>query len=299
MLDYTSLTALAAVVREGSFERAAAGLGVTPSAISQRIRALEERVGTILVVRGQPCTATAIGSQLCAHVARVQLMEDEMVADLPDLATEIRPKGPVTMRVAVNADSLATWFIAAAASFAVKTGAYFDLVSDHESDTAERLRAGEVLAAVTADAPQVQGCRMISLGAQQYVANAAPAFVEKWFPEGIDAASLAIAPALRFDRKDRLQLRWAREVTGSERIGPTHWIPTTQAGVDVTLAGFAWGINPVELVADHIAAGRLVDLSPGLDLAVPPQWQQARIGNRLLRSLTDAVVAAARAHLTQ
>ena len=54
MLDYASLFALSTVVREGSFERAARALNVTPSAISQRIRLLEERVGCALVVRAQP-----------------------------------------------------------------------------------------------------------------------------------------------------------------------------------------------------------------------------------------------------
>ena len=61
MLDYAALSALVSVVREGSFERAARALHVTPSAISQRIRLLEERVGCTLVVRGQPCRAIDVG----------------------------------------------------------------------------------------------------------------------------------------------------------------------------------------------------------------------------------------------
>src|ERR1700761_1856809 len=113
MLDYASLAALAAVIREGSFERAAAVLGVTPSAVSQRVKALEERLGTVLVVRGQPCTATATGARLCAHAERVRLLEGEMAADLPGLATA---PGPASLRVAVNADSLGTWFLPAAAA---------------------------------------------------------------------------------------------------------------------------------------------------------------------------------------
>ena len=116
MLDYASLAALAAVVREGSFERAARALHVTPSAISQRVRLLEERVGCALVVRGQPCQATDTGRRLCQHVDRVRLLEHELHAGLPTLD----PTGEARVRlpVAVNADSLATWFAPAVAAFA-------------------------------------------------------------------------------------------------------------------------------------------------------------------------------------
>ena len=54
MLDYPLLEAVAALDREGSFEGAARALHVTSSAISQRVKLLEERVGTPLVVRGGP-----------------------------------------------------------------------------------------------------------------------------------------------------------------------------------------------------------------------------------------------------
>jgi LysR family transcriptional regulator (chromosome initiation inhibitor) len=224
MLDYASLAALAAVIREGSFERAATVLGVTPSAVSQRVKALEERLGTVLVVRGQPCTATATGGRLCAHAERVRLLEGEMAADLPGLAETMAP-GPVSLRVAVNADSLGTWFLPAAAAFAEATGTLLDFVLDAEEHTAERLRSGEVLAAVTADPVPVQGCRIVPLGSLRYVATASPGFVARYFAGGVGAESLAQTPALRFDRRDRLQLGWAETVAGESVIGPVHWIP--------------------------------------------------------------------------
>ena len=156
MLDYPALAAVAAVVREGSFERAASVLGVTASAVSQRVRALEERLGAVLVVRSQPCTATATGARLCAHVERVRLLEGEMVTTLPTLASAASHEGPPTVRVAVNADSLGAWFLPAVVAFAEQSGALVDLVLDAEEHTADRLRSGEVLAAVTADTAPVQ-----------------------------------------------------------------------------------------------------------------------------------------------
>jgi LysR family transcriptional regulator, chromosome initiation inhibitor len=295
MLDYAALAALAAIVREGSFDRAAASLGVTPSAISQRIRALEERLGTALVTRGQPCAATPTGARLCAHVERVRLLEGEVVTDLPPLAgVSADAAKPVTVRVAVNADSLGTWFLPAAARFAERNGALLDLVLDGEEHTAERLRTGEVLAAVTAGTAPVPGCRTVALGSLRYVATASPDFLRRHFPAGVTADALARAPVLRFDHKDKLQARWMAQAVGAELTAPVHWIPATHGFVDAALVGLGWGMNPIALAEPHLAAGRLVELLPGRRLDIPLHWQQARIGARLLESLTRDVVAAAR-----
>ena len=202
-----SLAAVAAVIREGSFERAAAALGVTPSAVSQRVRGLEERLGTVLVVRGQPCLATDVGRTLAAHVDRVRMLE-------ADLAPSLAPNGPpLTLRVAVNADSLATWFPAAAGAFARSTGLLLDLTLEDEAHTVARLRSGEVLAAVTADPEPVPGCLTIALGSLRYAACASPDYLRRFFPAGVTPEALAVAPHLRFDRRDVLQSRWAERRT--------------------------------------------------------------------------------------
>ncbi len=298
MLDYAALSSLAAVVREGSFERAAAALGVTPSAVSQRVKALEERVGTVLVQRGQPCVATPAGAKLCAHVDRVRLLEGEVAASLPGIAGAGQD-GPLTLRVAVNADSLGTWFVPAAARFAAMSGALLDITLDDEAHTAERLRDGEVLAAVSADPVPVQGCRTRPLGSLRYAATASPDFVATRFPDGVTPAALAQAPVLRFDRRDGLQGRWARSVAGIDLAAPVHWLPSTQGFVDAALAGLGWGLNPLALVEPHLASGRLVELRPGQRLDVPLHWQYARIGARILADLTREVVLAARRDLVQ
>ena len=300
MLDYPALAALAAVIREGGFERAAAALGVTPSAVSQRIRALEERVGTTLVVRCQPPKPTEAGAKLCAHVEQVRLLEGELVQGLPVLGEAGRGNAaPVTLRVAVNADSLGSWFLPAMARFAERTGAFLDLVLDGEEHTAERLRSGEVLAAVTADPVPVPGCRIRPLGALRYVATASPGFLRRHAPQGVDAAALARAPVLRFDRKDSLQARWAQEVLGILLDAPTHWVPSTQGFLDASLAGLGWALNPRQMADAHLAAGRLVELVPGRPLDVALHWQHARLGARLLDVLTHEVSAEAKRSLSQ
>lgn len=175
MLDYASLAALAAVVREGSFERAAVALHVTPSAVSQRIKLLEERLGCVLVVRGQPCAATDSGRLLCRHVEQVGMLEHDLQQALPKLTALAAGRTPVTLRVAVNADSLETWFVAALQTFLEREEARLDVALDDQEHTLQWLRSGEVLAAVTAHAQPVQGCNSVPLGKLSYVATASPA----------------------------------------------------------------------------------------------------------------------------
>lgn len=287
MLDYPSMAAVAAVVREGTFEKAAASLGVTPSAVSQRVKGLEDRLGAILIVRGSPCHATEIGTRLCAHVEQVQLLEGELIETLPGLSPAAHQ--PATIRVAVNADSLSTWFPVAAAAFADETGGLLDLVVDDEAHTAQRLQSGDVLAAVTADPKTVTGCKLYPVGSLEYVAVASPAFADRHFSTGLNQASLHKAPMLRFDRRDVLQLRWAGEAHGATISPPTHWAPSTQGMLDLTLAGLGWSLAPVQLASRLIEQRRLVELPPGKRVTVPLYWQRSRLAARLLDQLTTAV----------
>jgi LysR family transcriptional regulator (chromosome initiation inhibitor) len=293
MLDYALLAALAAVIRTGSFERAAQQLHVTPSAVSQRVKLLEERLGTILVVRGIPCTGTPAGQRLCQHVEQVSLLESELRHELPGIQ---HAGPPVTVRIAVNADSLATWFVAAMAQ---TPDCLFDLVLDDQEHSADWLRRGEVLAAVTASAKPVQGCDSTPLGALRYIATASPAFVRRYLPEGLDDASLAHAPRLTFNSKDRLQMQWTRQAFGTEIASPTHWLPSSQAFIDAALAGLGWGMNPERLIAGHLRDGRLVALVPDQPLDVPLFWQRSRIASSTLADITRAVLSTARAMLQQ
>lgn len=295
MVDHALIAAVAAVVREGSFERAARALFITPSAVSQRVRLLEERIGTVLIVRGQPCVATEVGARLCRHAEFVGMLEAELRRDLPALASAdpVPDGGRPTLRIAVNADSLGTWFIDAMARVTQADTALLDIVVDDQEHTAEWLRRGRVLAAVTALATPVAGCRLHRLGSLRYVATASPSFASRWFAPGLSAATLRRAPALRFDRKDRLQEQWVRRQVRRDLDLPSHWLPSTHAFVDAALAGIGWCMNPLPLMQTHLDSGRLVELIPGRTLDVPLYWQCSRLPVPTLDRLTAAVVAAA------
>ncbi len=295
MLDYPALSALAAVIREGSFERAAQSLYVTPSAVSQRIRSLEEKVGSALVVRGQPCRATDAGRRLCHHVDRVRLLEQELQGALPALA----PQGltRVALPIAVNADSLATWFAPAIAAFAADAPVLVELAVDDQDHTADWLRSGAVLAAVTGTARSPAGFNSRPLGAMRYVAAASPAYVARYFAAGIGAASLARAPSLVFNAKDALQARWVRRLCHRDVELPRHAVPSAHAFVAAALGGMGWGLHPQSLIAPHLKSGSLVELVPGSPLDVPLYWQHARAASSLIEGLSREVVAAAAGRL--
>jgi LysR family transcriptional regulator (chromosome initiation inhibitor) len=298
MLDYPAARAVAMIVRTGSFEGAARALNVTPSAISQRVKQLEERLGTVLVERGVPCTATERGAWLCRHLEHVGMLEKGLMQHLPGLADPAAPAERVTLNVATNADSLGTWFVPAASAFAQQSGYLLNIAVDDEDHTAEWLRRGRVLAAVTSLAKPVPGCQVRPLGGLRYHATASPAYLARHFPAGVTPEALADAPALTFNQKDRLQQQWLRKTLGRAVAHPTHWLPSTHGFVEATLAGMGWALNPALLVSGHLESGRLLELVPGAVLDVPLFWQVNRLAANQLSALTRNVAAAAARSLT-
>jgi LysR family transcriptional regulator (chromosome initiation inhibitor) len=295
MIDYPAALAVATVVRTGSFEKAARALHITPSAVSQRVKSLEEKLGVALVERGTPCIATEKGARLCRHMELIGALEAGLLDYLPELGEQTG--AAVTLDIAVNADSLGTWFLPAAAQLARSSNIVLSIAVDDQDHTAEWLRRGRVLAAVTSLAEPVAGCRVTSLGKLRYHATASPAYLERHLPNGVTAQAMLQAPALTFNQKDRLQLDWLRATFGIEEAVPTHWLPSTRGFVDACLLGMGWCLNPAQLVADHLAAGRLVELVPGATVDIELYWQVSRLAARQFPQMDKAVTAAARAGL--
>jgi len=297
MIDYAAVRAVAMVVQAGSFELAAKALNVTPSAVSQRVKQLEERLGAVLIERGTPCIATERGEWLCRHMEQVGMLEKELTEHLPGLVDPTASIPRVTLNIATNADSLGTWFPAAISTFTRGSDYLLNIAIDDEGHTAEWLRRGRVLAAITSLAKPVQGCHVTPLGRLRYHATASPDYIERYLSDGISPKTIAAAPALTFNQKDRLQHEWIKQVLGQAVTYPTHWLPSTQSFVDACLGGMGWGLNPTQLVADHLASGRLIELIPGTFFHVPLFWQVNRFAADRLGDLTRSIVATARREL--
>ena len=294
MLDYAGLEALAAVLREGSFERAAKRLHVTPSAISQRIKLLEERAGQVLVLRGTPCSGTEAGRRLCLHLEQVQLLENELRRANPELLAGSASAQAPTLKLAVNVDSLSTWFMEAMAAFTAGGNELLDLRLDDQEHTGERLREGEVIAAVSASGQPIAGCNTWPLGTMRYVAAASPQFIARHFAEGVTPASLARTPMMIYDRKDRLQERWLQAQGLAARTHPPrHFLPSNFGYVRACEIGMGWGMHPTALIARQLTDGTLVELLPGAHLEVPLYWAHPRSAQQSLTRLTQCVMAAA------
>ena len=283
-LDSAQLNAFSAVIDEGSFERAAAVLHITRSAVSQRIKLLEERVGQVLVRRATPCTATEAGQALYRHAREIALSEADALAAIGG-----GPRSTTRLAIGVNADSLATWFPAAMAQAGEDPSITFDIHVEDQDHSANLLREGRVMAAVTADPQPVQGCQVLPLGTLRYRALASPAFMQRFFATGVTATTLARAPMLVFNRKDALQGRYVRRITRRTLTPPVHWLPEAHAFVKATEAGLGWGMAPDLMVAGHLRTGTLVELMAGKPVDVLLYWQYWRLNVQALARMTAAV----------
>ena len=295
MLDYPAARAIALIVQTGSFDAAARRLGVTASAISQRVRNLEERLGTALIERGTPCRATETGALLCHHMEQVSMLEQALMQRLPELGDADAFR--TSLSIATDADSLASWFTEALARFGTEGNCLLNITAQSSQDAADALRSGRVIAAVCALERAIQGCSATPLGNLRYVAAASPEFVLRHFATGVTPETLARAPALCFDQKDQLQQGWVRSAIGQQVALPVHWLPSTHAFVDGCLGGLGWALIPQIMVNDHLASGRLVELVPGAPFDRPLCWQISRIFMPQLSELTQVVIRTASATL--
>jgi LysR family transcriptional regulator, chromosome initiation inhibitor len=298
MIDLVALRALSTVLRLGSFERAARELHVTPSAVSQRVKVLEERLGCVLLIRSAPVTPTPEGARLYRHYLQIEMLEADLQHDLQPLAeageASTRPR---SIPVAVNADSLATWVIPAMADFHQRSGDTLALHVDDQDHTREWLKNGTVFGAVTAAAEPVGGCRVDALGSMCYVAAVSPAFAQWHFAGVALAEGFRRAPMLVYNQKDQMQHRFLSQVIGEDCSPPQWWVPSAQGFLDAAIAGLGWGLHPMPLAAAALKAGTLVDLCPGHSISVALYWQSWRLDSASVRTLRDCVWRAASAVL--
>lgn len=281
-LDGQQLAAFAAVIEEGSFDAAARRLQITPSAVSQRVKALEQSVGQVLVRREKPAAPTASALPLVRVAAQMALLEAEVIAQLrggDHSATRIA--------LAVNADSMATWF----------TGVFGKLGDDvlvevrieDQDHSARLLRDGAVMGAVTTERNPVPGCRVYPLGAMRYVPVASRGFVARYLSDGFTARAVARAPVVSWNRDDALQDGFVRKIFRHTMDVPVHYVPTLEGNVAAMRAGFGWGMYP-----EMLPRGQLVRISNG-HLDVPLFWQCWKLDSQLVARVTDAIQSTAAA----
>ncbi|OMH25269.1 LysR family transcriptional regulator ArgP [Motiliproteus sp. MSK22-1] len=295
MLDYKLLEALAVVFETGSFETAAKQLHLTQSAISQRIKLLETRCGQPLLIRTSPVQATPKGQQLLKHYRKVSLLEDELWSAFDDQLA-----GFVSLPIAVNADSMVTWFVDAIAEKAQQSQWLLDLAVEDQDETLRLLKTGEAIGCITAESQPPQGCRCEPLGTMRYRCVATKEFLECYFSAGFGQQAIEKAPAVTFNSKDRLHDEFLKKCWNEfQGVYPKHRLPSTGTFLKAIKMGLGYGLVPDLMLGSLIRTGELIDLEPEHAFGVDLYWQCWGVDTPLVRELSSIVIQAGRTVLSQ
>jgi len=291
-LDPRRSAAFLAAVDAGSLELAAVQLNVTPSAVSQRISALEQDLGTPLLVRSRPCRPTVPGTRLLQYLRRSSLLESEFLTEMG------ADRGPARVTLAVTNDTLATWLLPVLAPILDAEGLLVEFILDDQGHTFALLEAGQALACIAGAARPMHGCEASALGVMRYRLVAAPAFAGRWFEHGMSREAARHAPVMVFNRKDALQSNFLlRHFDLPEGAYPFHYVPASDPYVSAIRHGMGYGLLPQEQCAALLARGELLDLTPHLHVDVALYWHAWRIQPPRLERMGAALVKAARAAL--
>ncbi|MEV7473838.1 LysR family transcriptional regulator ArgP [Pseudarthrobacter oxydans] len=288
-MNFEHLRALAAIVDEGTFEAAADLLGISPSAVSQRIRALEKSVGQVVVRRSVPCTPTDAGSILLRMSRQVQVLEAETWESLGH-GVSSRAVTPL----AVNADSLATWFVDVLLEASTWAETTLDLHVEDQDHSSQLLRRGDVLGAITSDPTPVNGCRAERLGFMRYLPVSTPGLRKRFKAgSGVDWQRM---PMLQFNAKDNLQ-QLQLKAHGVQQAPPTHFIPSSEGFLAGLRAGLGWGMIPELQLGTDLADGSLAVLKERGHHDVALYWQTWTLDSPRLNRVTKAIRKASRHQL--
>lgn len=293
--DPAALECLAAIIEEGGFDRAAQRLHITQSAVSQRLRALEAQVGTVLVVRTRPLRPTAAGNLLLKHTRQLRLLRADVERELRELAPSSTGAGRDEERIsmAVNADSIATWALPAMNALA-RQGLPLELITDDQDFTHEWLREGQVMGCITTVRQPLRGCRMVPLGAMKYVAVGEAAYVRERLPQGLTAHNFRDQSFVAFNRKDDMQAEFVGRAFGLKRVTVHQlFVPSSEGQVRAVLAGWGLSVVPELLVRELVAQGRLVNVAPQAAVAVQLYWHCWNLQSGVLDQLSAALEGAA------
>ncbi|WP_372742034.1 LysR family transcriptional regulator ArgP [Neptunomonas sp.] len=287
MVDYKQLKALSTVLEEKNFERAAKRLHVTQSAVSQRIKQLEEMVGQTLLIRSHPITPTPAGQTLLKHFRQIEMLQNEVMSEL----NPVLKSGHIRLSIGVNADSLSTWFLPAIDPILKQHNVLLDLKVDDQDQTHHLLRSGEVMGCITSSPTPLQGCHCIPLGVSVYRCLASPEYIQHYFPNGCDKQQLMRAPIVEYNYKDALQHRYLSKFFDiSQGDYPAHRVPSFEAFIDFITRGFAAGMIPDQQGDIHLKSGQLIDIKPGYFLSVPLYWHVWNLKIPLANTLTNALI---------
>ena len=285
-LDYKLLHALSVVIKDQSFERAAESLCITQSAVSQRIKQLEQYFAEPVLIRRHPIVATELGKKLLRHYHQVSQLEQELFNELYPQQQQLQ-----TLHIATNADSLATWLIPAIAPLLKQHMIEVNMLVANEGHTLDRLKDGEAFGAISRQKKAAAGCIATLLGSQHYILVATQAFADKYFAQGINTNTLRNAPAVAFDQKDNMHVDYLVEHFGlKEGDYPLHAVRSSEAFVNMAKHGVAYCLIPELQISQELRNGQLINLLPDKPLVEVLYWHHWILIKGIHKKVSDAII---------
>jgi len=286
-LDYKLLHALSIVIKQQSFEKAADVLCITQPAVSQRIKQLEQLVAQPVLIRAQPIVATELGKKLLSHYHQVQQLEAEL---LPQILLE-QPESTLTVNLATNADSLATWLIGALTPLINQHPIELNLIVADESRTLDKLKDGEVFGAISLIDKAVSGCEVTQLGTMEYILVASAEFKQRYFANGINQQSLKYAPGAAFDQKDDMHIKFIEQHFGLKGGSyPCHTVRSSEAFVELVKQGAAYSLIPELQIKSELSSGEVINILPNIKLTQTLYWHRWALVKGVYKQISEAII---------
>jgi LysR family transcriptional regulator (chromosome initiation inhibitor) len=291
MLDYKLLEALAIVVQEGGFDKAAQRLNLTQSAVSQRIKQLEEQTGQVVIARTTPPRATKTGQQMVKHYLQIKQLEDDLFGSIIPSDN----KDFVCLAIGTNRDCLATWLQQAVQDFLKKRKVVLEFRAADQEQTHQLMKDGDVMGCISVKSQAMQGCKIEYLGKMEYWLVATPEFMAQWLPNGITESSILAAPLILFDRKDEMHYQFFKQIL--EYIPtqlPVHYVPSTRTYTSFIANGLAYGLLPEQECRPLLASNQLINLYPENPVYVELYWHFWNLKSKLLEEFSKHLVLKAK-----
>lgn len=285
MYDYQAISALAAVIETQSFIKAADKLYVTQSAVSQRIKSLENYYGESVLIRSQPYRPTKLGVALLDHFRRVMLLEDALNETLLSSSYQQR------ISIAISRDSLETWFVAVMKQLKNLPGIKLEIIADDQDLTLNYLQNGLVSACASTSKKALTGCKADFIGYFDYVLVASPKFKKEFFSGKNVKEKLIIAPAVIFDNKDQLHKNYlAKFFAIDDTHLQYHVIPSVAGFRQFAVDGYGYALIPKIDIVEELKNGSLVNLFPDKIWHMPVYWHSWSIETTMYRAFNDLVI---------
>ncbi|WP_277656743.1 LysR family transcriptional regulator ArgP [Seleniivibrio woodruffii] len=287
MYDYKLLEAFCAVVECGGFEKAAEKLFITQSAVSQRVRLLEDAAKSVLLVRSNPPVPTDTGRAFIAHFNKVRMLESELEKTL----SHDEDCGYTSISVGLNADTLATWFFDAIEETVKRENILLKLRVDDQEVTHGMLKNGDVSGCISTRSTPMQGCSVHYLGKTTYRMYVSPHKKDEWFPEGFTIEALKSVPVIIYNERDTLHTQMFRNALGTEEVQyPSLFIPSVEKYLDAVMRGMGIGMMPDPQCWPFLQKGIIADAAAPFTVEAHLYWHRWNIHSKPLDALTKSLI---------